>query len=267
MLTGTALSGFPNLSVGERVVSLSEPAVRFGVVTDVHYADKAKSGSRYYRESMWKMQEAIQRFNVSGLDFIVELGDFVDSAPDLQGEIHHLHAIDAEFAKFNGERHYVIGNHCVSTFTKPQFIENCGAREPYYSFDVGEFHFVVLDACFRYDEVAYASGNFTWTECEIPSFERDWLREDLAATNHPTVCFIHQRIDTPPDHGIKSYRLLREMLEEPQKVMAVFQGHSHTNYMRDSRRRQTNGFREIYYLTLQAMVNGTGEAHCGYPRF
>ena len=52
--------------------------VRFGLITDIHFADRSHSGSRYYSQSKQKLLEAIHVFNKSNLDFIIELGDFKD---------------------------------------------------------------------------------------------------------------------------------------------------------------------------------------------
>ena len=62
--------------------SSARPVVRFGVLTDVHYADKPTTGTRFYRDSLAKMQVAVQGLNDSaradaaGLAFGAALGDF-----------------------------------------------------------------------------------------------------------------------------------------------------------------------------------------------
>lgn len=37
----------------------SSPKLRFGMVTDPHYADVDTRGSRYYRQSLAKMKESV----------------------------------------------------------------------------------------------------------------------------------------------------------------------------------------------------------------
>src|SRR5690606_15650861 len=54
--------------------------VRLGMVTDLHYADKAPAGSRYYRETLDKLAEAAEQFERDQPDFVVSLGDFIDEA-------------------------------------------------------------------------------------------------------------------------------------------------------------------------------------------
>lgn len=72
--------------------------------------------------------------------------------------------------------------------------EGVGQKKPHYSFDVGGFHFVVLDACFNSDGQAYGRNNFKWTDANIPEKHVDWLRADLKATTGKTIVFAHQRL-------------------------------------------------------------------------
>lgn len=232
------------------------PAVKIGLLTDAHYADREVKINRFYRELRAKMRESIDRFNRLKPDFVVELGDFIDAADSVEEEIGNLEAIEAEYARFSGPRHYVLGNHCVHTLTKEEFLEHSGAASPFYSFDSGPFHFVVLDACFRADGVAYGRKNFHWTDTEIPSDERDWLAVDLGKTNKPTVIFAHQRLDLENNYAVKSSPEVRRILEKSGQVLAVFQGHSHKNEYRE--------IRGIHYCTLRAMVEGSGKENNGY---
>jgi alkaline phosphatase len=233
-----------------------EPVLRLGLITDLHHAEKEAANNRFYREARTKLRESIDHFNRTGVDFIVELGDIIDAAEDLQDEIGYLRAIEAEFARARAERHYVLGNHCVWLLTKEQFREHTAARQSYYSFDRGGFHFVVLDACFRQDGVPYGERNFEWTDTDIPPPERDWLRSDLSGTTLPVIVFTHQRIDLENRYAIKSSPEVRAILERSGSVRAIFQGHSHQNDYRE--------IGGIHYCTLAAMVEGTGPDNSAY---
>jgi alkaline phosphatase len=233
-----------------------KPLVRAGLVTDIHYGDKDAAGNRYYRESLAKMRECVDRFNEAGADLALELGDYIDAADTVEEESEFLTTLDSEFKRFKGQRHYVLGNHCVWTLTKQQFLDGCGASESHYSFDTNGIHFVVLDACFRADGVAYGNRNYEWTDTEIPPSERDWLEQDLAATNNPTIAFVHQRLDVAGHYGIKSAPEVRRILEASEKVLAAFQGHNHINDHKD-----ING---IHYCTLEAMIDGSGAKNNAY---
>ena len=110
------------------------PAIRLGLLTDLHYADLDPAGDRHYRESLTKIREAITRFRELKIDRAIELGDFIDAAPTVEGEIENLKKIEREFSQLACPRHYVLGNHCVYTLTKEEFLANSGAEKSFYSF-------------------------------------------------------------------------------------------------------------------------------------
>jgi len=234
----------------------TDPVLRIGLLTDVHYADKAPTGTRYHRDSIPKMQEAVSKFHDARCNFVVELGDFIDGAEATSVEIRNFRKIEAEFAAFRGERHHVVGNHCVWTLTKKQFLECCGQKQTYYSMNHGDFHFVVLDACFRKDGVPYGARGYDWADSSIPGEEREWLTADLSAASKPTVAFIHHRLDITGAYGVKNAPDVRKILEDSAKVLAVFQGHNHLND-----HKEIGG---IHYTTLAAMVEGAGKENNAY---
>ena len=119
---------------------------------------------------------------------MVELGDLIDSADSLETEKEHLRRIHREFSALPGDKHYVLGNHCVHTLTKEEFLEGVGQEKSYYSFDSEGFHFVVLDSCFRSDGIPYGRKNFKWTDPNIPAEELDWLKEDLHQSTRQGDC-------------------------------------------------------------------------------
>ncbi len=230
--------------------------LRIGMITDLHYADKPPVGSRHYRETLAKLAEAGEQFQNGKPDFIVELGDLIDAADSVEAEKKYLATINKEFVALPGVKHYVLGNHCVTTLTKEEFLEVVGQKKPHYSFDRGGFHFIVLDACFRSDGEAYGRDNFKWNDANIPEVQVEWLRSDLKAATGKTIVFAHQRLDVKNDYGVKNAEQVRKVLEESGKVLAVFQGHSHKNDLK-----VING---IHYCTLVAMVEGSGAENNGF---
>lgn len=246
---GIASSG---CSQGRREYGPRRP-VRVGLVTDVHYADKETAGNRHYRDSLGRLSSAIDHFNELEADVVVELGDFIDAASSVEQELSWLEQIEAVYAKARCPRHYVLGNHCVFTLTKEQFLARCGTGSSYYSFDIGSFHFIVLDACFRRDGQPYGDKNSNWTDANVPPDQLAWLRTDLRAARHPTIVFVHQRLDVDTHYGIRQRVEVRRELEASGKVLAVFQGHNHVNDLKD-----ING---IHYCTLAAMVDADTNAY------
>ena len=162
--------------VSSSLAAESKPIVRLGLVTDMHYADKPPAGSRHYRETLAKLEEAAAQFQKDQPEFVVELGDFIDAADSVEVERGYLQRINGDFAALPGKKHYVLGNHCVYTLTKDEFLEEVGQKKSFYSFDAGRFHFVVLDACFRSDGQPYGRKNFEWTDPNIPADQLEWLK-------------------------------------------------------------------------------------------
>ncbi|MGK0184584.1 MAG: putative phosphodiesterase [Verrucomicrobiales bacterium] len=232
--------------------------VKIGIVTDLHFADKATAGTRHYRESRAKLQEAVTLFKEQGVDFVVELGDIVDAASTVEQELSYLKTIDAVIKSSGVPVHYVLGNHCVATLTKEEFLNATGKEDSYYSFDLNGVHFVVLDACFNKDMKPYGRDNFVWTDTNIPQEEQEWLVKDLEATVLPVIVFAHQRLDLEPasSHAVKQSPQVRAILEKSGKITAVFQGHSHENELKE-----VTG---IPYCTLAAMVEGRGKENSAY---
>ncbi len=227
-----------------------------GVCADVHYADADARGSRHYRLSLDRMREAAATWCRHDVDAVVQLGDLIDTGPkaDAQAELAYLRAIEKEFRKGASHRYHVLGNHCVATLNKDQFLRAVGQRKAHFSFDIRGFHCVILDACYRQDGVAYGEEPFEWTDTDIPKAQREWLAADLARTHRKTLVLVHQRLDLPTEspYAIKSSPEIRSILEQSGKVVAVLMGHSHEN---DLRR-----IAGIPYIALAAMVDGDVEA-------
>lgn len=234
----------------------SKLLARIALMTDLHYADKPSAGNRYYRESIPKLEEALAYFQGKQPNFVVELGDLIDAADSPEVEQKYLRTINEKFRNISPRRHYVLGNHCVDTLTKAEFLGEVGQEQSYYSFDHQGWHFIILDACFRTDGMPYGRKNSIWTDANIPEAELDWLREDLKASSRPTIVFAHQRLDVSNHYGVKNCEKVRAILEASEKVEVVFQGHSHKNDYRS--------IAGIHYCTLAAMVEGSGKEHNAY---
>ena len=238
------------------LVADTPPALRIGLITDLHYADKPPRGSRHYRETLAKLEEAGTRFEKDRPTHLVELGDFIDAADSVSVEQGYLRRVQKQFTALPGRKHHVLGNHCVDTLTKEEFLGETDQSASYLSFDDAGFHFVILDACFRSDGTPYQRRNFEWTDANVPPAELEWLAADLQTTTKPTIVFAHQRLDGSDKHSVKNAAAVRNLFEESGRVKAVFQGHSHKND-----HRLLNG---IHYTTLVAMVEGSGETNNGY---
>lgn len=253
---GTLVLTAASISSSELFADDNSHRLRVGLITDLHYADKAPAGTRYYRDTLTKLDESAKQFEQDKPSFLVELGDFIDAADSVDVEQSYLKTINRPFSAICKDRHYVLGNHCVDTLTKEEFLGGVEQEKSYYSFDRDGVHFIVLDSCFRSDGQPYGRKNSHWTDANIPAAEMEWLEGDLKANEKPVIVFAHQRLDVGNDHGVKNNSEVRKLLEASGKVLAVFQGHSHQNDLKE--------IGGIHYCTLVAMVEGTAPESNGY---
>jgi predicted phosphodiesterase len=243
----------------------SKPALRFGMISDVHYADREHAGNRYYRQSLVKTKEAIDQMNREKLDFAIELGDFkdMDATPNEANTLKYLSGIESVFQQFNGPTHHVLGNHDMDSISKAQFlerVENTGIpkSKSYYSFNLKGFHLVVLDGNFTTAGKPYDHGDFHWEDTLIPSEETTWLKDDLAKNKLPVIVFIHQMLDDSKNvkQAVRNAAEVRQILEQAGNVWCVLQGHVH-----EERYSLING---IHYYSVNAVVDGDGSENSAY---
>ncbi len=97
----------------------------------------------------------------------------IDAADSVETELKYLTTVFSEFSAICADRHCVLGNHCVDTLTKQEFLQHVGQAKSYYSFDRGGLHFIVLDACFKSDGTPYGRKNFEWTDTHVPP--QNWI--------------------------------------------------------------------------------------------
>ncbi len=238
--------------------------LRFGIITDLHYADIDPSGARIYRESLAKLEECVRVMNEQQADFLIELGDFKDQDkvnPTEAKTLSCLERVENIFRKFEGRRFHVLGNHDLDSISKLQFLKavrNSGVPpdRSYYSFSFKGVRFIVLDANFRSDGTPYDHGNFSWEDAKIPASELLWLKGELAASARPVIIFIHHQLDGQGSYYVKNAAEVRRVLENSGKVLVVIQGHRHEG--------QLNIMNHISFYTLKAAVEGRGAGNNSY---
>ncbi len=155
-------------------------------------------------------------------DFVVHTGDLVaDGRVTEQWPI--FFSIEKELLS-RAVFFPAIGNH---ERNDPKFYEFFDVGKPYYSFDWGAAHFVVLHSDI---------GNISGGEAEREKFwaeQRAWLEQDLGKSRQAALRFV--TFHHPPftavkrRQGTKSPSLDLVPLFEKYRVSAVFSGHDH-NY-------------------------------------
>lgn len=243
--------------------------VRFGIITDIHYAEAPDRPAlnRYYRESLQKVIECTDLMNEQKVDFLIELGDLKDQGnPPTETEtLKFLAAIENALKRYKGPLYHVLGNHDHDSISKLQFlkaISNDGFYNAinYYSFTRESIHYIVLDANYDPEGQEYDHGNFDWTKAHVPDNQLKWLKTDLKLHKKPTIVFIHHQIDSPmivdKRHCPDNADAVRKILEDSGHVVAVFQGHYHKGGL--------NKINNIFYYTLKAVVEGSGQENNNY---
>ena len=242
--------------------------LRFGVITDAHYASREAGGSRHYADSMAKMREAIASFNRADLDFVIELGDMKDMPADANAEqtLRFLDDIEREYKRFEGPAYHVLGNHDMDCITKEEFLahtSNVGRTTDrgHYAFTANGYRCIVLDANYNLDGTPYSRGNFDWTKAMIPAEQVVWLEKELSQhRKQPTLIFIHQMLDRfsdiSPKLCVSNAEEVVAILEAHKQVLAVFQGHHHPGHY--SHRKG------IHYVTFNGMIEKAAPEHNSY---
>lgn len=234
--------------------------ISFGLFADAHYAPGKIYLGRYCPESVKKLAEAVRVFNKRKVDFMVNLGDIIDKVDDKRKERENLIQINKVIKVFRGDCHFVLGNHDITVFDRKELLNNsCSfCEEPYYSFDKGMNHFIILDGNYDINGRGYEEEEFDWKNTYINNRQIDWLIKDLKISKDKRVIiFTHQNIDYKSNtenrmysHSLNNADRIRQIFGSYANIKAVIQGHYHRGSFKT--------LNNINYLTLKAMCEGQG---------
>ncbi len=233
-----------------------KPLATIGLVTDIHHADKASSGTRYYRQSLSKLDQALADLKARKVDRIVHMGDLVDSHPKPEDEERAIREVAQRFQRTGIPYHFILGNHCLEAVDKKRYAELSRSKGGHEAFNVRGVRFVCLDACYRADGVAYDKKNFEWNDAFVPVSQIEWLEKQLTSAPGPCIVLTHQLLDGLKDLSVVNHEAVRKPISASGKVCAVLQGHHHQNRLEviDS----------VPYTVLRSIVDGPELANSGY---
>lgn len=227
--------------------------VTFAVVSDLHQ-DIAHDAEE-------RLSTFLRAANDNQVDFIIELGDFCmpkeENKPFLK-----------RWQDYAGEKYMLLGNHDMDNCSKEEVMQFIGMNNRYYSFDKGDFHFIVLDPNNIYDGekyIPYENGNyFGYGEkvSYVDPEQVEWLKKDLQATDKRCIIFSHQSFEC----SSQNREDIRKIFEDEnlragyKKVAVAFSGHDHTNYMKE--------INSIAYIQINSASNQwVGEKYACPERF
>lgn len=243
-----------------------EPILKIGLVADPQYANKPTTGKRYYRESLWKLEEAIDTFNYYNVDFVQNLGDIIDV------EWESFDSILPIYDKLNAdiENYQLLGNHdfAIDSTHLRDLLEKISMPNYYYSYSKKSWRFIVLDATdysyysnqlhnhdinqvnFYYESTKEKSNNNNWNSA-VGQEQQNWLKQELDSSNllnQKVIIFSHLPLrpqDNP--HNLWNDYEITNLIENNTNVVAFINGHNHSGgYV------FTNG---IHYITIFGMVD------------
>lgn len=202
-------------------------AVRIGFITDLHHG--------FCADAMERLEVFIREASTPKLDFIIQAGDFCHPTAEAR-EFMDL------WNSYSGEKYHVLGNHDMDKGSKQDAMDFFGMKDNYYSFDKGDFHFVVLDGNYimkdgKYEDYGHANFYIEQENSSLVNPEQiEWLRADLERTDKQTIIISHQAFDEIWDGWASPSRFaVRKVIEDAnnrtdyQKVIACFCGHHHVD--------------------------------------
>lgn len=225
------------------------PAFRFGIITDPQYAPVPPRGTRYYSNSLWKVQEAIADLNGQNLAFVATLGDIIDRHWESFGHILPI------YDTLEVPSYFVLGNHDYSVAADYlSSVERVtGLRRAYYDFAGGGYRFLMIDGndisvfANTKDSAAYALAEerlAKLTEAGAPNAQTwngglsdaqfAWIEDTLKAANaagERVVVQGHYPIYPKNEHNLWDDDKLVDLLTGYDNFTVYMNGHNHAgNY-------------------------------------
>ena len=216
-----------------------------GLVADAQYADIEPRGTRFYREGVKRLGDAVEHFNRRELAFCAHLGDLID---------RDWRSFDAMLPPLAGSRqrwHQLLGNHDFDVADEliPKVPARLGMTSRYGSFDHGHFRFVILDTndVSTYAHPAGTAGRAAATrELErlkalgvpqaqpwnggVGAAQLAWLDHTCASAQADrlrVIIFAHHPVAPVDNHRVWNTDELLAVIDRHPNVVAWFNGHNH----------------------------------------
>ena len=243
-----------------------EPLLKIGLVADPQYADKPTQGLRHYKQSLLKLEEAIDTFNIQHVDFVQNLGDIIDEEWDSFDTILPIY----NKLKPTIENYHLLGNHdfSVDSTHLSGLLEKLSMPDYYYSYSKQGWRFIVLDATdysyfsnplhnhdidkvnAHYENTQSDSNKKLWNSA-IGEEQQNWLKQELDTArllNQKVILFSHLPIRANGNaHNLWNDYEIVDIVENSSNVVAFINGHNHSgDYL------LKNG---IHYITVFGMVD------------
>ncbi|HKJ80353.1 MAG TPA: metallophosphoesterase [Prolixibacteraceae bacterium] len=246
--------------------SKKEPILKIGLVADPQYANKPSVGERYYRESLWKLEEAMDTFNYNNVNFVQSLGDIIDTKWESFDSILPIY----DKLSTDIENYHLLGNHDydIDSTHLRGLLKKLSMPDYYYSYTKKGWRFLVLDATdysyysnllhhhdinqvdFYYENTNGKINQNLWNSA-IGENQQNWIKQELDSAkllNQKVILFSHLPVRPKNDpHNLWNDDEIIELIENNSNVVAFINGHNHLGGYEFK-----NG---IHYITVFGMVN------------
>ncbi|WP_353621049.1 metallophosphoesterase [Sphingobacterium sp. N143] len=237
--------------------------LRIGLMADMQYADKADRGTRFYRNSLQKVDTAVRFFNQQKVNFNVILGDLVDEGPKDFSQLNRY------LINLNKPLYCLLGNHDYVNVTEPDQLHKIyNMPNSYYSFSKGEWRFIFLNTN-ELSEYATQEGSplrHQW-ELLVDSLQKsdrrntqpwngglshtqlNWLKIELSQAEknkEKVILFTHHPL--LPENGYEALNNNKvvEVINKSHAVKMVLSGHNHKG--------GSAVLANVPYITLEGMI-------------
>jgi predicted phosphodiesterase len=246
----------------------SEAQVKIGVFADCQYCNCEKAGTRYYQNSLEKLEDCISQFNQeNNIDFVVGLGDIIDR------DFTSFDSVNSILAKSKKKIFQVIGNHDLEV--EKSLIEKVPSKlnleKTWYSFNKKGWHFIFLngnDITFHSNDTEIVNQakemieklksegkpNYHEWNGGIGKEQIQWLEKELQRAeikNLKVAIFCHYPLLPFEAHALWNSEEVLVVLAKFNCVEIYLNGHNHAgNYATQ------NG---IHFVNLKGMVETENE--------
>ncbi len=253
--------------------STDTPLFSFGMISDIQYCNCDHIGSRFYRESLMKLNHCVNHLNGMELSFVVSLGDLIEK--DFSSYDTVLNILD----QLHFPLYHVLGNHefSVTEEKKKAVAGKLGLTSSYYDFETGGIRFIVLDGCeislfapglntkeYRRAKLFYnhlkannEHNAIDWNGAISPDQYR-WLKTRIKKSKkegEKVIIFCHFPVYPKVIHNLWNYQSLLSLFRRHKNIVAYFSGHNHLGSYAT--------LKHIHYLSLKGMVETPDQtAYC-----
>jgi len=253
-----------------------KPALQLGLVADPQFAHVDPWNTRFYRQSIGKLAEAVECFNGLDLRWCVNVGDLIDRRWESFDEVFK------PLAKSRHAFHHLLGNHDfeVPDGFKLRVPKRLGLKHRYYSMPEDGFCFVMLDTtdvspythAENSKESAQAAAEWKrlsatgainaqpWNGA-VGERQLKWFDDtchQAARARQRVIVFSHHPVYPANNHCEWNSDELLKAVERNRNVVAWINGHNHAGAF--------GVHAEVPFITLKGMVetedtNAFAEVH------